>query len=354
MAKDIPSKKYKGVYYRELKSGDRSYFVILRIGGKQKRISIGKKSEGITEAFCYQQKVQIINSEKFGGEQAEILQRKQKSDPTFREMFDYFMKHGPLKESSKRVVQYLINQVPFAEAKRVTTDDVLQWQQQLKEKGLAPNSVDHKINGVSSVFKFNISVGKYRHENPCEKVPRSNVDDKRLRYLSRDEVAQLLDAVRDKPNLYLFVKLALCTGARLGTLLRIQKRHVKGEIIELYNVKKDRWYNGFLDEETQQLLKEREGYVFSWYGPDIQPTEQEYQWRMRRVFDELFNNNLTDRRDKVVIHTLRHTTASLLVQNGTPLQVVQKVLDHESIRSTERYAKLHQDNIKSELHRLWK
>lgn len=353
MAKDIPSKKYKGVYYRTLKNGDRSYFVILRLNGKQKRISIGKKSEGITEAFCYQQKVSIINAEKFGGEQAEILQRKQKTDPTFRELFDYFMQHGPLKDSSKRVVQYLINAVPFADARVVTTDDILKWQQQLKEKGLAPNSVDHKINGVSSVFKFAIKVGKYRHENPCEQVPRSNVDDKRLRYLSRDEVTQLLYAVRDKPNLYLFVKLALNTGARLGTLLRIQKRHIKGEVIELYNVKKDRWYNGFIDDETQALLKGRDGFVLSWYGSDIQPKEQEYQWRMRRVFDELFNKDLTDSRDKVVIHTLRHTTASLLVQNGTPLQVVQKVLDHESIRSTERYAKLHQDNIKSELHRLW-
>lgn len=261
MAKDIPSKKYKGVYYRILKDGDRSYFLILRINGKQKRISIGKRSEGITEAFCYQQKVNIINSERFGGEQAEILQRKKKSDPTFRELFDYFMKHGPLKESSKKVVQYVINQVPFADYRRITTDDVLKWQKHLKESGLSPNTVDNKINSVSSVFKFSISVGKYRHENPCEKVPRANADDKRLRYLSREEVEQLLDA--------------------------------------------------------------------------------------------LFNKGVTDSRDRVVIHTLRHTTASLLVQNGTPLQVVQKVLDHETIRSTERYAKLHQDNIKSELHRLW-
>lgn len=354
MAKDIPSKKYKGVYYRVLKNGDRSYFVILRLNGKQKRVSIGKKSEGITESYCYQHKVQMINADKFGEEQAQILQRKQRKDPTFRELFKYFMDHGPHAEASKRVIQYVINQVPFAEQQKVTTDDILKWQRQMKESGkLSANTIDHKINTVSAVFNFTITAGKYRHSNPCDGVERTNEDDKRLRYLTREETQRLLDDVRHDPNLYLFVKLALCTAGRLSTLVRIEKRHIQGEIIDLYNVKKKRWYKGFLDAETQELLKDREGYVLSYYGPDTMPKTNEYQWRMGRVFNRLFNEGVKESKDRVVIHTLRHTVASQLVQNGTPLQVVQKVLDHDSIRSTERYAKLHQDNIKTELHRLW-
>lgn len=66
MAKDKASKKYKGVYYRDLGDGDRSYYLILRIDGKQRRISMGRKSEGITEAFCFQQKAHVLNTERYG------------------------------------------------------------------------------------------------------------------------------------------------------------------------------------------------------------------------------------------------------------------------------------------------
>ena len=66
MASEIKSKKYPGVFYRELANGDRSYFLRIRIGGKVRRFPIGKKSEGITEAFCNQEKIRIINESKFG------------------------------------------------------------------------------------------------------------------------------------------------------------------------------------------------------------------------------------------------------------------------------------------------
>lgn len=352
MAKDIPSKKYKGVYYRELKGGDRSYFIITRIAGKQKRISVGKKSEGITEAFCYQQKVKVINAEKFGEGTAEILQRRSKKDPTFRELFDYWLTHGGHKDTSKRVASYLINQVPFANDRKITREAIIQFRRAML-KDRSPNTVDHKINMLSSVFKLAIADGKYRFDNPCANVPRTNANDKRDRYLTQDEISELLTAVRDNALLYLFTKLALCTGARISTLMHIRAEHVHGDTVQLYNVKKDRYYTGFLDSETQQLLQGKTGYVLSWDDPERRPDNNQYQWRMGRIFTRLFNEGVTDRRQRVVIHTLRHTVASQLVQNGTPLQVVARVLDHESIRSTERYAKLNQDNVKTALNNIW-
>lgn len=352
MARDIPSKKYKGVYYRDLKNGDRSYFLIIRIDGKQKRVHVGKKSEGITEAFCYQQKISIINAERFGEEQAQILQRTKKQDPTFYEITQHYLKHGPARDSSKKIMGYLANQVPFKDQRRVTERDVTEWLSEYKEH-VKPGTINNKINLLNVLFQHGVDQGLYRFANPMRNIKKYKIDDKRLRYLTKDEVKTLLDAVRDKPNLYLFCKLALNTGARLSTLVLIQSGDIRGERIKLTNVKTARSYVGYIDSETQELLKNRTGYVLSWRDGTEPPDVNEYQWRMRRILDPLFNEGVTDAMERVVIHTLRHTTASLLVQNGTPLHVVQKVLDHQSIRSTERYAKLHEDNIKSELHRLW-
>lgn len=350
MAKDIPSKKYKGVYYRELKGGDRSYFLIMRIDGKQKRISIGKKSEGVTEAYCFQHKVKIINSEKFGEEQAEILQRKKKTDPTFKELHEYFDQHGPAKESTKRLMRYLVPSLPFKDKKKVSAGDVIDYCTELG-KTRAPSTVNNKINLIASIFNFAIESGKYRFENPCAKVPRHKVDDKRRRFLSRDEIALLLDELKDNADLYLFVKMSLCTAGRLSTVIRIHARDIDGDTVRLYNVKTGRYYFGYLDKETVELVKGRKGYIFGKDGEE--PIAYDYQWRILRVMNRLFNQDVADRLDRVVLHTLRHTAASLMVQNGTPLYVVSKLLDHQSIRSTERYAKLKQDDIKAEFNRLW-
>jgi len=67
-----------------------------------------------------------------------------------------------------------------------------------------------------------------------------------------------------------------------------------------------------------------------------------------RAVNELgLNDNVTDQRQKVLFHTLRHTYASWLVQQGEPLYTVQKLMGHASIAMTERYSHLAPDNLKS-------
>ena len=58
-----------------------------------------------------------------------------------------------------------------------------------------------------------------------------------------------------------------------------------------------------------------------------------------------FNKGITDRRQKVSFHTLRHSFASWLVQSGIPLLTVQKLLGHSTIRMTERYSHLAPENF---------
>ncbi|MBD3843805.1 MAG: tyrosine-type recombinase/integrase [Campylobacterales bacterium] len=67
------------------------------------------------------------------------------------------------------------------------------------------------------------------------------------------------------------------------------------------------------------------------------------------IFDELFNHGLkiSDRKRRVVIHTLRHTFASQLAINGVPIFSIMKLMDHADINQTIRYAKLSPDNGKN-------
>ncbi|WP_365943733.1 tyrosine-type recombinase/integrase [Sulfurimonas sp.] len=61
------------------------------------------------------------------------------------------------------------------------------------------------------------------------------------------------------------------------------------------------------------------------------------------MLDKLFNKDDIDVKYRVVIHTLRHTFASHLAINGTPIFTIQKLLNHKDIKMTLRYAKLAPD-----------
>ena len=63
-----------------------------------------------------------------------------------------------------------------------------------------------------------------------------------------------------------------------------------------------------------------------------------------RVVDELgFNKGITDNRQKVVFHTCRHTFASNLAIQGTPLHVIAELTGHRQISMVQRYSHLSPD-----------
>lgn len=65
-----------------------------------------------------------------------------------------------------------------------------------------------------------------------------------------------------------------------------------------------------------------------------------------------FNDGITDRRQKLVFHSLRHTCASWLVMSGVDLYVVKEILGHASIAMTERYSHLRPGHLHSAMAKL--
>ena len=65
-------------------------------------------------------------------------------------------------------------------------------------------------------------------------------------------------------------------------------------------------------------------------------TNQYYYRKLQPIFDVLFNPEGTEALEKVTIHTLRHTFASQLA----PILIIKKLMNHNDIKTTMRYAKL--------------
>jgi len=58
------------------------------------------------------------------------------------------------------------------------------------------------------------------------------------------------------------------------------------------------------------------------------------------------NNGVTDRRQKLVFHSLRHTYASWLVEQGVDLYTVKELMGHGTLAMTERYSHLAPDTLR--------
>ena len=72
-----------------------------------------------------------------------------------------------------------------------------------------------------------------------------------------------------------------------------------------------------------------------------------------RAIDKLgFNTDSIDPAQKVVFHTLRHTFASWLAIQGTPIYTIKELMGHKTLAMTERYAHLLPDHKKEAIDKM--
>lgn len=354
MAKEIKSKKYAGVYYRELDGGDRSYFVRIRVDGKLRRVPIGKKSEGITEAFANKEKARLINASRYGEKVADELRKVKTKDPTFGELFDWYLERRELKESTAYHLE-ILRKVPFYNSRKVTREDVQKYLNELAATS-RPATVTLRFRQIRAIFRYAIARDKYTYKDPTDGIDLPKMSGGRKRYLSPEETAQLLDAVRDNPRIYLFVKMSLCTGARIGTLLTVRREDIDEDgRVKLRNHKSGRDYWGYLDAEVLEMVKDKHGYVLALKGKEEKiPAMQSIQYRVQDEMNRLFNTPETPREMRAVVHSLRHSVGTQLLTKGVPLEVVSKILDHSSpVVTATVYAKVTPDLIKRSTAGLW-
>lgn len=360
-----------GIYYKEIEKttiddkgnlktskSDKVYSIQYKdIDGVWKFKTIGKYSDGVRENYCKSKRTEIINHTNLG-EQPEILKKHKKKniisfDSIAIKYFDSVEGINSDIETSK--TRYRLHIEPFIANRHIEdiTYKDIEIIQKAKQKTHAPKTVNHITTLVGTIFNYAIEKEDFDFINPNKKIKKLKVDNQRERYLTLEEVDILLEKVSSTETLFLFVNLALSIGARLNTIMNIQKKNIdlENKTINLYDYKNKTSYKGFITDRLYVLLKEQlpklkvNDIVINEYAADT------IQHKLKEVFDELFNEGLAknDSKNRVVTHTLRHTFASQLAIQGTPIFTIQKLMNHKDINMTLRYAKLAPDNGKIEV-----
>ncbi|MDR1614250.1 MAG: tyrosine-type recombinase/integrase [Campylobacteraceae bacterium] len=357
----IKSKKFKGVYHSILSNGgkhnDKSFYVIYKLNGKTHKVFMGKESEGINEPFCAQQRNDIINKARFG-EDAPIVKYKNKSGVLFSDMVEKYVQS---KTNSRKVtLAYIAIKDIFGNSRldEITIDAVNKFKNKLISDNKSPKTVTTYLQRINTIFNFAIDRELFKGQNPCKKVDKPKIDNERVRYLAHDEVTQLKEAIKDKPMLLLFVELSLSTGGRLETITSISKKDINliSCAIQLKNHKTNNTYAGFISDSLLLLLKARYSELQTPNDKVITTSPKTIQKQLQPLLNKLFNQGLDtkDTKNRVVVHTLRHTFASHLAINGVSIFTIMKLLDYKDIKDTLRYAKLSPDNGLEAVRGLWK
>lgn len=276
-------------------------------------------------------------------------------NPTFGQLLEWYIVRRKLRPSTVAQMNTL-RALPFKDQHRVTRTDVQDYIDELSLDH-RPATVLLRFRQIRAIFRYAISRERYSYQDPTMGIDLPKSTGPRQRYLNPEETEKLLNAVRDEPRIYLFVKMALCTGARLGTLLTVRADDISpdGEVRLINHKVGGRKYTGFFDEETMKLLEGKRGYVLALPGKeDAEPARESIQYRLQHVLNELFNPPGTPFEERAVVHSLRHSVGTQMVRKGVPLEVISKTLDHSSIAVTSAvYAKVVPDLIKKATHHLW-
>ncbi len=361
----------KGVYYRVPKNSDDKVYYITYKDNENKKVwlKIGKHSEGVRIAYCRNMRIDILSKQRLGEKLPNVAIRSAgKKGILFKEVWLYYVNNKAMANSTKKNIvvmwdkhfkNYFGRAITLEKIKKFKKDKLLT---------LTPATVSGLINYLNTSINFwNIKnpskkihniIKDYKAEDRLEPLTQEKTDRnrKRERYLSKEEINLLMDELEwYHEDLKLFVMISLSTGARLGTVLSIKKKDIKGNTVLLINHKVGgKRYTGFLNNDVMQLLDERLKYLEA-DDKIFTLKRRNLQDQLLKIFKRLFNKGI-DRRDianRVVIHTLRHTFASHLVMKGVPIVKVSKLLNHSNIETTMRYSHLAPDAGADDVMSLW-
>ena len=214
--------------------------------------------------------------------------------------------------------------------------------------GISQTSRARKIAAIRSFFKYLTVKAKLLDENPVQDLDSPKVPKSLPRYLTLDESRRLLMSVdgKNKERDYCILCLFLNCGLRISELVGLNVSDYRGESLRVLgkgNKERTVYLNDACQDALNQYLDVRN---------EIAPT------RVAALF--LSNRRARMSVDAVQVmvkkyltragldaslystHKLRHTAATLMLQNGVDVRTLQEVLGHENLNTTQIYT--HIDN----------
>ena len=218
---------------------------------------------------------------------------------------------------------------------------------------MAPKSIKYAMALVSQIWSMAQRDGIVVDSSPTKQVSLPRQDNKRQRFLSKSEAEELLiRLLQESEVVYQMSLLALDCGLRFGEIAKLTWLDCDFEQEHIFIRDPKAYRNRFA------FMTPRVKSMFKASSSEKNTSELIFQTArgtmydrvpkvFRRIANELFNEGVEDKRQRVCFHSLRHTFASWLVAGGTNLYTVKELLGHADIVMTQRYSHLSPEGLKA-------
>ena len=257
-----------------------------------------------------------------------------------------------------RLLQKALGLKESEELLAVSRRQLLAYLSQLKQAGRSASTIARKLASIKAFYRF-LTAERYIRRDPAEVLEAAQRGLHLPKFLSVQEVDNLLeqpnlgtwDGYRDKTML----ETLYATGMRVSELVSVPLQSVDLKmqyLIVMGKGSKERmlplgrtalkYLERYINVVRPQLLHgkpeaAKELFVTSWGGP---MTRQ----RVNELIEEYAKQAGITKR--VTPHMLRHSFATHLLNNGTDLRVVQELLGHADISTTQIYTHLDMERLR--------
>ena len=227
----------------------------------------------------------------------------------------------------------------------------------ISKLNLESSSVSNYLSAYKTFYNYYIKIGKI-NINPIDKVDSPKLSKHLPTYLTVEEVDKLLDidikdafSARNKSLL----ELLYATGIRISELINLEFKNIdlneciirimgKGskERIVPINDLAIKYLKIYVKDYRYKLVKKYQNNFVYLNNHGKKMTRQGVFIMIKKRTKE------TGIKKDVSPHTLRHSIATHMLENGADLRIIQEFLGHESIGTTQIYTHLTNQKLKSD------
>ena len=237
-----------------------------------------------------------------------------------------------------------------------TEESIKTYFDELRTEGKADSTISRNLASLRSFYQY-LYKNKVVSEDPTSHIESPKITRKPPKILSTEQVELLLNqpkcvdlkGYRDKAML----ELVYATGIRVTELISLDVDDLdltsssikcatrgKERIIPLGSLANNA-LNEYITKARKSMLKDDSDQALFVNVNGKRLTRQGF-WKIIKQY-----KNQADIDVDITPHTLRHSFAMHLLENGAELRAIQEMLGHSDISSTQVYAQMEQDRIKT-------
>ena len=252
-------------------------------------------------------------------------------------------------------VQVFMENRGIGDVNNITKDDLNAYMESMEAQKFAAATISRNIASLKAFYHYLIKEGIVT-EDVTEDLKAPKIEKKIPEILTTDEVIRLLNQpkgdspkeIRDKAML----ELLYATGIRVSELISLKLSDVnlkmsyilcrdsnKERIIPFGREAKNALVK-YLDKAREEMLGNNDSDVL-FSNCSGQAMSRQGFWKLIKYYAKK-----ADIKSEITPHTLRHSFAAHLVENGADLRSVQEMLGHSDISTTQIYANMNHNHIR--------